>query len=121
MSKKNMATASLVLSLVSVIPLIIGPDSLSGQMIFSIVGIIFGIIAIVLGFIGKSESKGKAIAGIVIGIISTVVLCFALVGFNAIKGATDCVDQGNGISKCKLYGEDFEVPTSFLTEEQKKK
>lgn len=121
MNKKSMATASLVLSIISIIPLIVGPDSLNGQMIFAIIGVVFAIVAIILGFIGKSEKKGMAIAGIVIGIITTVLLCLAIVGFNAMKDVTDCVDQGNGNSMCKLYGEDIEVPTSFLTEEQKKK
>lgn len=120
-NKKKFAVASLIFSLLSLIPLIICPDSITGAQIFVIIGIILGIIGAILGFIGKGASKGLAISGIVIGIISCVVLCFSLIGFSAIKDATDCVDNGDGTSTCIYLGEELQVPNSMLREDQIKK
>lgn len=119
-NKKKFAIASLILSLLSLVPLIIRPNSLTGAQIFVIVGIFLGIIGAVLGFIGKSASKGLSISGIVIGIISCVILCFSLIGFSVYENATDCVDNGNGTSTCNYSEEEVEVPTSMLREDQKK-
>ena len=120
-NKKKIAIASLIVSILSLIPLIITPDSLTGTLIFIILGIFMGIIGGILGFIGKSEAKGLSISGIVIGIISCVVLCFSLVGFSVIKDATDCVDNGDETATCNYLGEELEVPTSMLREDQIKK
>ena len=119
--KKRFAVASLVLSLMSLIPILISPNSLNGAQIFAIVGIFLGIIGVILGFVGKSASKGLSITGIVIGIISVVFLCFALIGFVAIKSATDCVDNGDETSTCNYLEEELQVPNSMLSEEQMRK
>ncbi|MGM9877904.1 MAG: hypothetical protein ACI33S_04560 [Bacilli bacterium] len=119
-NKKKFAIASLTLSILSLIPLIISPESLTGAQIIVIVGIILGIIGIVLGFIGKSASKGLAIIGIVIGIISCVILCFSLIGFFSIGKATDCVDNKDGTSTCNYLGQELQVPTTMLREDQMK-
>jgi len=118
---KKFAIASLVMSIISLIPVIISPDSLSGAQIFVIIGIFCAIIAIVLGFLGKSASKGLAISGIVIGVLSCIVLCLAMIGFFGIKSATDCVDNGDETSTCSYLGEELIVPNSMLSEEQFKK
>lgn len=120
-NKKKLAIVSLVLSIVSLIPIIILPDSLTGAQIFVIIAILLAIAATILGFICKSEAKGLSIAGIVIGIISCVILCFSLIGFIGIKNATNCVDNGNGMATCDYMGQKLEFPTSYLTEEQMKK
>lgn len=120
-NKKKFAIASLVMSIVSLIPLIISPNSLNGTLVVVIIAIFVAIVSAIFGFIGKSASKGMAISGIVISIISCVVLCFSLIGFQAIKNATDCVDNGNETSTCNYLGEELEVPNSFLREDQMKK
>lgn len=120
-NKKKMAIASLIISIISLTPFIILPDSLSGTQIFVIVGILLAIAGAILGFVSKSEAKGLAIAGIVIGIISCVILCFSLICFIGIKNATNCVDNGNGTATCDYLGQELEAPISYLTEEQMKK
>ena len=121
MDKKKMAVASLTLSLVSLIPVVISPNSLTGALIFCIVGIFLGIIGVVLGFLGKSASKGLAISGIIIGIVSCLILCVALVGFAGMANSTDCVDNGDGTATCDFMGEKIEIPTDMLREDQMKK
>lgn len=118
---KKLAIASLVVSIMSLVPIIITPDSLTGAEIFVVVGIFLGVIGIVLGFIGRKEAKGLAISGIVIGIITCVILCISLIGFSAIKNATDCVDNGDETSTCNYMDQDLEVPNSMLREDQMKK
>lgn len=120
-NKKKLAIVSLIMSIVSLTPLIIAPDSLTGAQIFVIIGILLAIVGAVLGFVCKSDAKGLSIAGIVIGIISCAILCFSLIGFIGIKNATNCVDNGNGMATCDYMGQELEVPTSYLTEEQMKK
>ncbi len=120
-NRKKIAIASLTLSLLSLIPAVIFPGSLTGAMIFTIIGIFIAIIGTILGFIGKSASKGLAISGIVIGIISCVYLCWLLIGYFVLKNATDCVDNGNGTSSCNSFGQELEVPNSMLREDQMKK
>ena len=121
MNKKSLAIASLVLAIVSLIPLILSPDTLSAASTFALIGVFIAIAAIVLGFIGKSASKGFGIAGIVIGVIAAGLLGLAVLGFGAMKNATNCVDLGNGMSKCEYAGQELEMPTPYVTEEQKKK
>ena len=120
-NKKKIAVASLTMSLLSLVPVIISPESLTGTMAFVAVGILFAIVGVILGFIGKSASKGLSISGIVIGIISFGFLCMALVGFMAIKNVTDCVDNGDQTSTCNYMGVEIEVPNGMLSEEQMKK
>ncbi len=120
-NKKKIAIASLTMSLLSLVPVIILPDSLTGAQIFIIVGILLALAGAVLGFIGKSASKGLAISGIVIGMISFIILALALVGTFAYKNATDCVDNGNETSTCNYMGQEIEVPNSMLREDQMKK
>ena len=120
-NKKKFAVASLVLSLLSLAPLRVLPDSMKGAQIFVCIGILLGIVGVVLGIVGKSASKKLAISGIVIGAISCAILCFTLVGFMAMENATDCVDNGDGTSTCKYIGQEINVPNSMLSEEQKNK
>lgn len=119
-NKKKFGVASLIVSILSLIPLVITPDSLTGAQIFVVIGVVLGIIGVILGVIGKSVSKGLSISGIVIGIVSCVILCFSLIGFFVIKDATDCIDNGNETSTCNYFGEEIEVPNSMLREDQMK-
>ena len=119
-NKKTLAICSLVLSIISLIPIIITPNSINGAEIFATIGIILAIAATILGFISKKDGKGLAIAGVVIGIISCIILCLSLIGFSAIKKATDCVDNGNDTSTCQFMDQNLEVPNSLLREDQKK-
>ena len=120
-NKKNIAIASLVVSILSAATILISPSSMTGTLILIVTGVILAIVGTVLGFIGKKEAKGFAISGIVIGILSCILLCFSLIGVMAIQAATDCVDNGNGVSTCNYLGQELEVPTGMLTEEQMKK
>lgn len=119
--KKKIAICSFIMSLVSLIPAIILPDSLIGAEIFIIIGMLLAIAAIVLGFVGKSGAKGFSIAGIVIGIVSLIVLCLSIIGILGMKSAKNCVDKGNGMATCEYMGQEVEVPTTYLTEEQMKR
>jgi len=120
-TKKKLAIASLVASILSLIPNIVLPESLSLAQILIIVCIFIALAGVVLGFIGKSEAKGLSIAGIIIGIISCILLCFSLIGFFGMQNATDCVDKGNGFSTCNYLGQEIEVPNEYLREDQMKK
>jgi len=120
-TKKKLAIASLVASILSLIPNIVLPESLSLAQILIIVCIFIALAGVVLGFIGKSEAKGLSIAGIIIGIISCILLCFSLIGFFGMQNATDCVDNGNGFSTCNYLGQEIEVPNEYLREDQMKK
>lgn len=120
-NKKFFGVASLVISLLSLIPVVISPDSLTGAEIFVVIGIILAIVGVVFGFIGKSLSKGLSISGIVIGFISCILLCFTLIGLTAIKNATDCVDNGNKTSTCSYLGTEIEAPNSLLRDDQMRK
>lgn len=120
-NKKNFAVASLILSLLSLIPLIITPDSLTGAKIFAIIAIFLGIAGIVLGFIGKSTSKGLSISGIILGIISCIILFTSLMGLLMIEKVTNCIDNGNGTSTCSYLEQQIEVSNSLLREDQIKK
>ena len=119
--KKRMAKASLVLSIISLIPLIINLNNLIAAEVLIIVGIIIAIVSVILGFTAKSEAKGLSIAGIIVGIFSLIVLCITLMGFLAIKNVKDCVDKGNNTATCSYMGQEIEVPIPYLTEEQMKK
>ena len=120
-NKKKLAIASLVLSIVSLLPLIIVPASINGAKIFIAICIFISIIAIILGFLGKNASKKLSIAGIVIAIISCFILSLSILGITAIEKATDCVDNGDGTSTCNYLGEELIVDNSLLTEEQMNK
>lgn len=121
-NKKNFGTISLVLAILSVVvPTIISLDSLNAELIFVTVFLLFGIASVVFGFLGKKESKGLSIAGIVIGIISIILLCIGLAGMLMYKSATDCVDNGNKTSTCVIFGEKIEIPSSYLNDDQMKK
>ena len=121
MNKKNLAVVSLVLSIISLVPFVWTPDSLDTAMIFCVVFVFIAIAGIICGFMGKSASKGMGIAGIVIGIIAIIVLGLSILGLAGMKSATNCVDQGNGMSKCEYMGQELEMPTSYVREDQKKK
>ena len=121
MNKKSIAIASLILAIISLVPMIFAPNSLDGAIIYTIVFIIIAVVAVILGFVGKSASKGLGVAGIVIGMISVVLLGLAVFGYFGMKNATNCVDQGNGTYKCELLGQETEVPASFVREDQIKK
>ena len=122
MNKKNLAVASLVLSIMAlVIPNVWLPGSIDTAMIFCVVFVFVAIAGVVCGFMGKIASKGIGITGIVIGIIAVAILAFAMIGFAGMKNATNCVDQGNGSSKCEYMGQEVEVPTPYVREDQKKK
>ena len=116
MNKKKLAIASLVLAICSIIPMIVGPNTLNGMLTFCLIGVGLAIAAVILGFIGKSASKGMGITGIVIGIISGLLLSFTIIGIAGMKNVTNCVDQGNGTSKCELYGQEVEIPNEYLTD-----
>lgn len=117
--KKIMAITSICLAIISLIPIVVLPESVIWAEVTILFSIILSIISIVLGIIGKSESKGIAIMGIVIAVISCVLLFFSLTGVVAISKSTDCVDNGDGTSTCKFFGQDMEnIPNSMLTEEQ---
>ena len=119
MNKKFLGVASLVLAIISLVPFIVVPDTLSGAKTFIIVAIALAVLAIVLGFVGKKESKGLSIAGIIIGFISAILMSFSLIGYVGIEKASDCVDNGDGTSNCKYMGEDLEgVPNIYLREDQ---
>jgi MFS family permease len=121
-NKKIFGTISLVLAILSVVvPTIISLDSLNAELIFVTVFLLFGIASVVFGFLGKKESKGLSIAGIVIGIISIILLCVGLAGMLMYKSATDCVDNGNKTSTCVIFGEKIEIPSSYLNDDQMKK
>ena len=120
-NKKKFAVTSLVLSLLSLVPLIVLPDSMTGIQICICIGIILGIVGIVLGVVGKSASKKLAISGIVIGAISFAILCLMVFGLSVAMNATDCVDNGDNTSTCKYRGEEINIPNSMLSEEQKNK
>ena len=98
MDKKKMGTIGLVLAILTFIPLVAPLSSLSVALVITIIGIVVAIASIICAIIAFKESKGKAIATIIIAIISTILLFFAILGFTGIKNATDCVDNGNGIS-----------------------
>lgn len=93
MNKKFLGVASLVLAIISLVPFIVVPDTLSGAKTFIIVAIVLAVLAIVLGFVGKKESKGLSIAGIIIGFISAILMAFSLIGYVGIEKASDCVDN----------------------------
>lgn len=120
-NKKNLGIASLVLSIVSLIPLLLSPADLTTAEIIVVVALLLAIVSVVLGFIAKKDAKGLSIAGIVIGIISAILLCFALVGFSAYKNAQDCVDNGDGTATCKVMGQDMVIPDVYLTDDQMEK
>ena len=117
-NKKTFGILSLILAIISLIPIIFVPDSLNGAQIFTTVALILAIMAVVFGFIGKKDSKGMSIAAIIIGIISTIVMILALFGFLMYSKVTDCIDNGNGTSTCMFGGQEMEVPTSYLEESQ---
>ncbi len=121
MDKKKMGTASLVLSLVSLFPLLLSPSNIKTAEIFVVVFVILAIASIILGFMSKKEAKGLAISGIVIGIISLIFLCLALIGFVGISNATNCIDNGDETSTCMYNGVEIEVPNIYLREDQKEK
>jgi len=81
-TKKKLAIASLVASILSLIPNIVLPESLSLAQILIIVCIFIALAGVVLGFIGKSEAKGLSIAGIIIGIISVIGLAGSAIYLN---------------------------------------
>ncbi len=120
-NKKNLATISLVLALVSLIPLIITPANLMGSIIFVVLAIVFAILAIIFGFISKSSAKGKAIAGIAIGVISAVFMFFALLGFLMMGKAKNCTNIDDNTATCEIAGQKIEIPRVFLKEEQYEK
>ena len=120
-NKKKIAIAAFVVSILSLLPLIILPSSITSAMVVVGVGILFAIAGVILGFIGKSGSKGLSISAIVIGIISCLVLCLSLLGLSVIKSVTDCVDNGDGFSTCTYMGEEIELPNEMLTDDQMKK
>ena len=120
-NKKKFAVASLVLSLLSLAPLMVFASSMTGIQVCSCIGILLCIVGVILGIVGKDGSKKLAISGIVIGILSFTVLCFLLVGSMIIKNATDCVDNGDDTSTCKYGGQEINIPNSILSEEQKNK
>ena len=120
-NKKKFAVVSLVLSILSLAPLIVLPDSMTGIQICIGIGIILGIVGIVLGVVGKSASKKLAISGIVIGVLSCAILCFLLFGLSVAMNSTECVDNGDNTSTCKYIGEEINIPNSMLSEEQKNK
>ena len=119
--KKKISLVALILSLISLIPMVVLPSSYNGALVFIIVGLLVGIVAIVLGIIGLKGEKVQAILGIVFGAISSLVLMLSLIGIGAIGQFTDCEDKGDGIAVCSFQGEEMEIPTSLLREDQIKK
>lgn len=119
-NKKVFGILALVLALLPIVAMFFIND-LSILKTFIVVSILLEIAAVVCGFIGKKEAKGLSIAGIVIGIIGTILLCFALIGFSAFESATDCVVKGDGIAVCNYMGQEIEVPVEMLSEDQMKK
>ena len=112
----------IALSIVSLIPSVIGPNSLIGIEIFIIIGIFLAIAGIVFGFIGKKGSKGLSIAGIIVGFVAFGILCLSLIGIIGIeKFAKNCVDNGDGFATCEYLDQELEVPVNYLKEEQMKK
>ena len=77
-NKKVFGILALVLALLPIVAMFFIND-LSILKTFIVVSILLEIAAVVCGFIGKKEAKGLSIAGIVIGIIGTILLCFALI------------------------------------------
>ena len=120
-NKKTLAIVALVLAILSLMPYVVAFDTLKENMILYGVAILLGVCGAVLGFISKKDAKGMAITAIVIGILSAVLFCFALLGLSFMTKATDCVDKGDGIAVCQFMGQELEVPTDFLTEDQMKK
>ena len=120
-SKKTLGIVALVLAILSLCPLVIGFETIKATMILECVALLFGVCAAVLGFVSKKDAKGMAIAAIVIGIISMVFVGLSLLGLTAISKATDCVDNGDGTATCQYMGQELEIPTDYLTEDQMKK
>ena len=104
MNKKIFAILSLILSIISLVPMFISPDTANSAMIYIAVFILIAIVGIVFGIIGMKASKGMGITGIVIGAISLIALSLSILGLVAFKSFTNCVDQGNGMAKCEFMG-----------------
>ena len=121
MNKKTFATLSLILAIISILTLVFTTGTIERATLFVGIGLALSVISIVFGFIGKSEAKGLSIAGIIIGILSFVLVGLSLIGLIGMKNATDCVDNGNGTSKCVYMGTEIEVPNNFIKDSQWKK
>lgn len=118
-SKKTMAITSIVLSIISLLGVFFEFDSLTLIKVIIGICILVAIIGIILGFISKKEEKKLSTAGIVVGFISFGLLVLTLMGIVLIENnAKNCVDNGKGISTCEYLGEELEVKTSWLREEQ---
>lgn len=121
-NKKNLAIASLILSILSLIlSLILPTSSLTTAKIYVIILILVSIVAIVLGFISKNDTKGLATAGIVVGFVAFALSILNLSGLFIIEKVNDCVDNNDGTSTCTYMGKEMKVPTSYLKDEQIKK
>ncbi len=120
-NKKTLAIVALVLAILSLCPFVLGFETIKATMILECVALLFGACAAVLGFVSKKDAKGMAIAAIVIGIISVVFVGLSLLGLAAMSKATDCVDNGDGFATCQYMGQELEIPTDYLTEDQMKK
>lgn len=120
MNKKILAKLSLILSIVSLLSIVLPIDSLEVVKIVLVVCILIAIVAVVFGFIGKKESKGFGIAGIIIGLISCILTLLSLFGVLIIGQLKNCVDKGNGKAVCELKGQSIEMPIDYLTDNQMK-
>lgn len=91
--KNGLAIASLVVGIVSVIPIL---------SLGNVFGLIEGIVAVVLGFIGVSQikkssqgGKGMAVAGIIMGFVTIAAfILFIFVLAPALGGIFDQINQG---------------------------
>ncbi len=120
--KKIFGIISLVLAILSLaVPMFWLPNSLSGATTFVAIFILLAVCSVVLGFLGKNDAKGLSIAGIIIGIIGTIILLLTIVGLAAFKSVKDCVKTNDETAQCDYLGQKMDVPTQYLNEDQYKK
>lgn len=115
---------AIILVVVAVLLVLLCP-SVSLMIPFSIIGIILCISALVLNYTYRKESKEKKGTSTILNIFGILVLVFCLMellGTILMSNAdlneviceredmvNNCVDQGNGTSKCK-YMKSVEIP-----------
>ena len=118
--KKKLAIIGLVLSIACWVPMLAVGNNMSIGVTITLVCVLMAIAGIVLGAMSVKASKGVAIAAIVIGAISTIVLLITMLGYAAINNATNCVDKGDGsgVAVCEYAGQQVEVPVDFLRDDQ---
>lgn len=118
MKKKIFPILCLVFATLSLIALLIPTNTFVVAIVDVVSGIVLGVCSIIFGMIGFKENKVLSIIGIIGSFILVCIMFLALLGYIMFSKATDCIDLGTGYATCQVFGEELDIPTNLLREDQ---